>query len=141
MRTQIDDALFDEICDHLSSCSDSLHTALEKYDTTTYMFYKVVGSDKSKSEQYMQARSKYVENKLSERSRIMEKAMNDAKSLPRSANAIVAAAKEQCRIIEWDCEKLLPKVYGTKIDVGDNIMKVTLINQNKVENSTVDSTL
>lgn len=123
MRSELTDELFDKICEHLQSSSDSLHKVLDKFDTTTYMFYQAIRSSEIKSEQYMQARSKYIENKLSERQTILEKAEVDCKENPKCANAIAQIAKEKCRVIEWDCIKLIPRVYGDKIDVTtDNQM-------------------
>ena len=123
MRSELTDELFDKICEHLQSSSDSLHKVLDKFDTTTYMFYQKIGSDPVKSDRYMRARSKYVENKLAERSKILEQAEIDCKDNPKCANAIAQIAKEKCRVIEWDCIKLIPRVYGDKIDVTtDNQM-------------------
>lgn len=130
MRAVMTEELFNDIIEHLSSSSDNLHKVLDKFNTTTYMFYGAIGSDTSKSERYMQARSKYIENKLSSRSKIMEDAIAESKIHTKCANALIAAAKEQCRIIEWDCEKLLPKIYGGRLDNIDGSLKIVMVNQN-----------
>jgi hypothetical protein len=124
MRSELTDELFDKICDDLQSSSDSLHKVLEKFDTTSFSFYKVMRNSEAKTDQYMQARSIYVENKLAERAKILDQAQVDAENNPKCANAIAQIAKERCRIIEWDCIKLIPKVYGdaVKIDVDDKLL-------------------
>lgn len=125
MKAEMTDELFNKICEHLSASADSLNKVLDAYNTTTYMFYQAIRSSEVKSEQYMQARSKYIENKLSERQTILERAEVECKENPKCANAIAQIAKEKCRVIEWDCIKLIPRVYGDKIDVTTNNESLT----------------
>lgn len=127
----ITDETFQAICDHLAASSDSLKTVLDKYKVSSYAFYQAVRCDPERTNRYMQARSKYVENKLSERTEIINKALKDCIKYPKSANAIMQGAKELCRQIEWDCIKLLPRIYGEKLDVtsGDESLtrEITII--------------
>ena len=147
MRSLLTDELFDKICEELAISSDNLHKILDRFDTTTHSFYKVLQSNESKTERYIQARSKYIENKLAERQVILDNALIEMQDNPKCANAIAQIAKEKCRIIEWDCMKLLPKVYGDKIDITtDNkaidreiVIKSTQVTDHLRSNSTVSS--
>jgi hypothetical protein len=127
----ISDETFQLICDHLAASSDSLKKVLDRHDVSPYAFYQAVRSAPEKTSRYMLARSKYVENKLSERVEILEDAQKRMGRNPKIANAIAQIAKEKCRIIEWDCIKLLPRIYGEKLDVtsGDESLtrEITII--------------
>jgi len=120
MRSELTDELFDKIIDELQNSDTNLTTVLDKNDVSTYMFYKTVNSSDVKAKRYVHARSIYVENTLNQRRKIMEDAVEDAKHNPKCASAIVNAAREICRQLEYNCEKLIPHKYGNKIDVTSN---------------------
>lgn len=150
MSVTIAEELFDQIIDHFSHNADNIHKVLDKFNVSKHAFYKALDSDQHKSERYAQARTLYVENRLSERDRLNEELLLKIQSCdPKLANALQNAYKEQIRQIEWDVQKLIPKKYGDKIDVtsnGETLATSTALSQARKRvqtsnNSTAPSTV
>ena len=126
MKTVLTDEIFDQIIEHFSHNADNIHIVLDKFNISKEQYYKVLDSDKRKSERYAQARTLYSENRLAERDRLNAELLERLETCdPKIANALQNAYKEQIRQIEWDVAKLLPRKYGDKLDITSDNEPIT----------------
>jgi hypothetical protein len=123
---------FEQICQELSICGDNIVVVCKRLNSNHQTFYEYLNEDKPGKnetiERYARAREQYNEIRLARRDEINEKCRRDIlKCDPKIANAIVSQAREECRQIEWELSKVLPKKYGERLNVDqDTNLHITM---------------
>lgn len=122
-HTPISEDTYNQICDLIENSVDSVDKICKSLGISNRSFYqyrKIVGE--LAEQKYARAKAGQVENLVNKINDLHE-AMHDAVLScddPKRANAIVQAYRIEIDDYKWLASKLIPKIYGDKIDVTTN---------------------
>jgi ACT domain-containing protein len=133
-KTPITQDQFEIVCDQLSDSTDSVDKICKSIGISNRSFYqykKTIGEIAEKK--YARAKATQAENLINKINDLHEKMHAAILTCedPKRVNAMVQAYKIEIDDYKWLASKLLPKMYGDKIDITSDGEKI--INKIEVE--------
>jgi hypothetical protein len=115
------DEQFQIFCDSISH-GKSIDDSLLACKTAWATLQKYLDEHGEKSERkYARAREKYLEEHLTKRESIIDKYKKEILANPQCANALSSMCREECRQIEWELSRRMPRKYGDRIQVDADL--------------------
>ena len=119
------DEIFYEICRIYANTKQSLQKICDsdKRFPNRDTFYERKAKDKELSDMYARARISQIELRIDE---IFEEAADDSKDIlygadgPRPNMAAVNRSRTKIDTLKWTASKVIPKVYGDKLELTDS---------------------
>ena len=117
----MDSTIFQAICDHISTCKDTIKKCCELYGVSSTAFYDYLYKNgPGAQEAYKLARERQIGPELDDMRTVEIECAERIIQLPethkRLGNALVQAYKLRIDGIKWRASKLLPREYGDTIN-------------------------
>lgn len=111
--------LGDDICELIATTEMSLHKIAKKFNVSPSSIFKWLSENSEFSDKYARAKEMQAELFASQIIDIADERSND--SDPENGNVYVQRDRLRVDSRKWIVSKLLPKKYGDKVSVDNNI--------------------